>query len=115
MDNFLTRLLRHVLLAGCLGVAGAGHAENATGLLGIYSFADHSSMHFRTEPLMDFLQQRQVRLRLDVSNTYDELLLRAVRRDYLVCRHPCISRFTFSVAAGIASLPAGRRLSVRCC
>jgi hypothetical protein len=88
MDNFLTRLLRHVLLAGCLGVAGAGHAENATGLLGIYSFADHSSMHFRTEPLMDFLQQRQVRLRLDVSNTYDELLLRAVRRDYLVLQAP---------------------------
>jgi len=88
MDNILVRSIKLVLLAGCLGNAGISESEEVTGLLGIYPFADHGSMHFRTQPLVDFLRQRHVSLQLDVSNTYDELLQRALRQEYVALQVP---------------------------
>lgn len=87
MGHFLFKGLRCCVMAGCFAAAAASHAAES-GLLGIYPFVDHSGMHHRTQPLLDFLRQRQVSLKLDVADTYDELLRRGMRREYTVLQVP---------------------------
>lgn len=88
MGNVSIGMLAHLVLAAVFGTAGAVHAEQARGIMGVYPFADHGSMRYRTEPLLDFLRQHDVDLQLDVSNSFDELLQRGMRHEYTVLQAP---------------------------
>jgi hypothetical protein len=87
MGNFLFNRLMRGIAVVCFAAAVPIPAEEA-GLLGIYPFVDHAGMHYRTQPLVDFLRRHQVNLQLDVADTYEELLQRAMRREYLVTQVP---------------------------